>query len=51
MIDRPLEQDEMKLAPSDGERQFGHICDALLEKGELVGYTRPGGVKYPIPGE
>ena len=51
VIDRPLEQDEMKLAPSDGERQFGHICDALLEKGELVGYTRPGGVKYPIPGE
>ena len=51
VIDRPLEQDEMKLAPSDGERHFRAICDALLDKGDLAGYSRPGGVTYPIPGE
>ena len=49
VIDRPLEQDEMKLAGSDGQRHFEAICDALKEKGELVGYVGP--VKYPIPGE
>ena len=50
VIDRPLEQDEMKLAGSDGQRHFEAICDALLDKGDLTGYTRPG-VTYPIPGE
>ena len=48
-IDRPLEQDEIKIAPSDGERHFQAICDALLDKGELAGYAGP--VKYPVPGE
>ena len=38
----------MKLAPSDGERHFRAICDALLKKGLLAGYVGP--VKYPIPG-
>ena len=51
VIDRSLEQDEMKLAPSDGEQHFRAICDALLDKGDLAGYSRPGGVTYPIPGE
>ena len=51
VIDRPLEQDEMKLARSDGQRHFEAICDALLDKGDLAGYTRAGGVSYPIPGE
>ena len=51
VIDRPLEQDEMKLAGSDGQRHFEAICDALLDKGELAGYSRAGGVTYPIPGE
>ena len=49
VIDRPLEQDEMKLAGSDGERHFQAICDALKEKGELAGYVGP--VEYPVPGE
>ena len=51
VIDRPLEQDEMKLAGSDGQRHFQGIVDALMEKGDLVGYTRADGVTYPIPGE
>ena len=51
VIDKPLEQDEMKLAGSDGQRHFEAICDALLDKGELAGYSRAGGVTYPIPGE
>ena len=51
VIDRPLEQDEMKLAGSDGQRHFEAICDALLDKGELARYSRVGGVTYPIPGE
>ena len=51
VIDRPLEQDEMLLAASDGERHFQGIVDALMKKGDLVGYTRAGGVTYPIPGE
>ena len=50
VIDRPLEQDEMKLAGSDGQRHFQGIVDALMKKGDLVGYTRAG-VTYPIPGE
>ena len=50
VIDRPLEQDEMLLAASDGERHFQSV-DALMKKGDLVGYTRAGGVTYPIPGE
>ena len=41
----------MKLAGSDGQRHFEAICDALVEKGDLAGYTRAGGVTYPIPGE
>ena len=49
VIDRPLEQDEMKLASNDGERHFQGIVDALVEKGDLAGYVGP--VKYPIPGE
>ena len=40
VIDRPLEQDEMKLASNDGERNFQAICTALLAKGDLAGYTR-----------
>ena len=51
VIDRPLEQDEMKLAANNGERHFQVICDALLDKGDLAGYSRTGGVTYPIPGE
>ena len=47
--DRPLEQDEMKLASNDGERHFQVICDALLDKGDLAGYAGP--VRYPVPGE
>ena len=50
VIDRPLEQDEMKLAGSDGQRHFEAICDALVDKGELAGYSSAG-VTYPIPGE
>ena len=50
VIDRPLEQDEMKLAGSDGQRHFEAICDALKEKGDLARYTSAG-VTYPIPGE
>ena len=49
VIDRPLEQDEMRLAGSDGQRHFEAICDALMKKGELAGYSR--GVEYLIPGE
>ena len=49
VIDRPLEQDEMKLASNDGERHFQVICDALLDKGDLAGYAGP--VRYPVPGE
>lgn len=49
VIDRPLEQDEMKLAPNDGQRHFQSIVDALLDKGDLAGYMGP--VKYPVPGE
>ena len=49
VIDRPLEQDEMQLASSDGERHFQGIVDALMKKGDLAGYSR--GVEYPIPGE
>ena len=49
VIDRPLEQDEMKLAPSDGQRHFQGIVDALMKKGDLAGYVGPA--KYPIPGE
>ena len=49
VIDRPLEQDEMKLAGADGERHFRGICDALLKKGLLAGYVGP--VQYPVPGE
>ena len=41
VIDRPLEQDEMKLAPSDGEQHFRAICDALLDKGDLAGAALP----------
>ena len=49
VIDRPLEQDDMKLAGSDGQRHFEAICDALQDKGDLAGYAGP--VEYPIPGE
>ena len=49
VLDRPLEQDEMKLAGADGQRHFQGIVDALVEKGDLAGYVGP--VKYPIPGE
>ena len=49
VIDRPLEQDEMRLASNDGERHFQVICDALLDKGDLAGYAGP--VRYPVPGE
>ena len=49
VIDRPLEQDEMKLIGSDGQRHFEAICDALQDKGDLAGYAGP--VEYPIPGE
>ena len=49
VIDRPLEQDEMKLAENNGARHFEAICAALVDKGELVRYAGP--VKYPIPGE
>ena len=38
--DRPLEQDEMKLVANNGERHFEAICDALLDKGDLAGYSR-----------
>ena len=51
VIDRPLEQDEMKLAGSDGQRHFEAICEALISKGELAGDMRAGDVTYPIPGE
>ena len=51
VIDRPLEQDEMKLAANNAEAHFNAICDALLDKGDLAGYSRAGGVTYPIPGE
>ena len=51
VINRPLEQDEMKLASNDCEKHFLSICDALLDKGDLAGYARAGGVSYPIPGE
>ena len=50
VIDRPLEQDEMKLAGSDGQRHFQAIADALVARGELAGYSSAG-VTYPIPGE
>ena len=49
VIDRPLEQDEMKLASNDCEKYFLSICDALLDKGDLAGYAGP--VRYPVPGE
>ena len=51
VIDRPLEQDEMKLAANDAQRHFKAICDALVDKGDLVGYSSKEGVTYPIPGE
>ena len=51
VLDRPLEQDEMKLAANNGERHFEAICTARLDKGLLAGYTHARGVSYPIPGE
>ena len=49
VIDKPLEEDEMKLASNDGQRHFEAICDALLKKGDLAGYVGP--ITYAVPGE
>ena len=37
VLDRPLEQDEMKLAGADGQRHFQGIVDALVEKRRSCG--------------
>lgn len=49
MIDRPVEQDGVIIAKCDSRWHFQTIAEALLAKGELVGYV--GEVKYPVPGE